>query len=56
MKGFEAKSQGQWRLWIDCVHVPEKMPEIKILAYGTSGVSLAHRVQNFKNEPFLVGF
>ncbi|KAM3841839.1 oxygen-regulated protein 1 [Vipera latastei] len=54
MKGFEAKSQGQWRLWIDCVHVPEKMPEIKILAYGTNGVSLAQRVQNFKNEPFLL--
>ncbi|KAG8133601.1 hypothetical protein E2320_011394, partial [Naja naja] len=54
MKGFEAKSQGQWRLWLDYVHVPEKIPEIKILAYGTNGVSLAQRVQHFKNEPFLL--
>lgn len=56
MKGFETKSQGQWRLWIDFVHVPEKMSEIKILVYGTNGVSFAQRVQHFKNEPFLVGF
>ncbi|XP_026526062.1 lipoxygenase homology domain-containing protein 1 [Notechis scutatus] len=54
MKGFEAKSQGQWRLWLDYVHVSEKIPEIKILAYGTNGVSLAQRVQHFKNEPFLL--
>ncbi|XP_063155355.1 oxygen-regulated protein 1 [Candoia aspera] len=54
VKDFDAKSQGQWRIWMDCVHVPEKMPEINIFAYGTSGVSLAQRVQNFKNEPFLL--
>ncbi|XP_077208521.1 oxygen-regulated protein 1 [Paroedura picta] len=54
VKDFDARSQGQWRMWMDCTHMPQKMPDIKVLVYGRNGISLAQRVQNFKNEPFLL--
>ncbi|KAJ7338826.1 hypothetical protein JRQ81_012728, partial [Phrynocephalus forsythii] len=54
VKGFNAKSQGQWRVWLDCAHIPEKMPEVNMVVYGTNGKSLPQRVQDFKNEPFLL--
>lgn len=55
VKDFDARSQGQWKMWMDCTHIPQKIPDIKVLVYGTNGISLAQRVHNLKNEPFLVG-
>ncbi|XP_062987373.1 oxygen-regulated protein 1 [Elgaria multicarinata webbii] len=54
VKVFDSRSQGQWKMWLACTHVPEEMPDIKVLVYGTNGTSLAQRVQDFKNEPFLL--
>nr|XP_020651634.1 lipoxygenase homology domain-containing protein 1-like isoform X1 [Pogona vitticeps]XP_020651635.1 lipoxygenase homology domain-containing protein 1-like isoform X1 [Pogona vitticeps]XP_020651636.1 lipoxygenase homology domain-containing protein 1-like isoform X1 [Pogona vitticeps] len=54
VKDFDAKSQGQWRVWLDCAHIPEKMPYVNAVIYGTNGKSLPQRVQNFKDEPFLL--
>nr|XP_056710895.1 oxygen-regulated protein 1 [Euleptes europaea] len=54
VKDFDARSQGQWRMWMDCTQIPQKMPDIKVLVYGTNGISLAQRVHNLKNEPFLL--
>lgn len=54
VKEFDVKSQGQWRMWVDCAHIPEKMPDIEVLVHGNNGTSIAQRVQNLKNEPFLV--
>ncbi|KAJ6662119.1 hypothetical protein lerEdw1_012584 [Lerista edwardsae] len=53
VKEFDVKSQGQWRMWVDCAHIPEKMPDIEVLVHGNNGTSIAQRVQNLKNEPFL---
>lgn len=56
VKDFDAKSQGQWRVWLDCAHMSEAMPDIDMVVYGTNGKSLPQRVQYFKNEQFLVSF
>uniref|UniRef100_A0ACB8FDY3 Uncharacterized protein n=1 Tax=Sphaerodactylus townsendi TaxID=933632 RepID=A0ACB8FDY3_9SAUR len=54
VKDFDVRSRGQWRMWMDCTNIPQKMPDIKVLIYGTNGISLPQRVHNFKNEPFLL--
>ncbi|KAF7246133.1 Lipoxygenase-likey domain-containing protein 1, partial [Varanus komodoensis] len=54
IKDFDARSQGRWKMWVACTHVPEKMSDIKVVLYGTSGISVAQTVQNLKNEPFLL--
>ncbi|XP_066480514.1 oxygen-regulated protein 1 [Tiliqua scincoides] len=54
VKDFDVRSQGQWIMWVDCAHIPEIMPDIEVLVHGTSGKSIAQRVQNLKNDPFLL--
>ncbi|XP_028592785.2 oxygen-regulated protein 1 [Podarcis muralis] len=54
VKMFDVRSQGQWKMWMDCAHVPEKIPVVKVLVYGTNGVSLPQNVQSMKNDPFLL--
>lgn len=55
VKGFDVRRQRQWTMRVDCAHVPAKMPDIKVLVYGTNRRALAQNVQNLKNEPVWVG-
>ncbi|XP_062836432.1 oxygen-regulated protein 1 isoform X2 [Anolis carolinensis] len=54
VKDFAARSQGRWRMWMNCANVPEKMPDVEVLVFGTRGKSLPKRVNSFKNESFLL--
>ncbi|KAH0617711.1 hypothetical protein JD844_016210 [Phrynosoma platyrhinos] len=41
-------------MWVDCAHVPEKMPDVEVIVFGTRGKTLPKRVHSFKNESFLL--
>lgn len=55
-KQIGTKSRGQWQMWVHCVQVPEDMPDIQVVVFGTEGKSPAQKVQNLNDNPFLVGF
>ncbi|XP_043395558.1 oxygen-regulated protein 1 [Chelonia mydas] len=54
VKYFDTKSRGRWQMWVYCTHIPEKVPDIQVVAFGTKGKSAAQKVQNLKNDPFLL--
>ncbi|KAG6940540.1 hypothetical protein G0U57_015943, partial [Chelydra serpentina] len=41
-------------MWVYCTHIPEKVPDIQVVVFGTKGKSAAQKVQNLKNNPFLL--
>ncbi|NWX89664.1 LOXH1 protein, partial [Nothoprocta pentlandii] len=53
-KEFDMNSQGRWQMWVDCVHVPEDVPDIQVIIFGEKGKSSAQKVQNLNNNPFLL--
>ncbi|XP_040541347.1 lipoxygenase homology domain-containing protein 1 [Gallus gallus] len=53
-KQIGTKSRGQWQMWVHCVQVPEDMPDIQVVVFGTEGKSPAQKVQNLNDNPFLL--
>ncbi|XP_062424526.1 lipoxygenase homology domain-containing protein 1-like [Rhea pennata] len=53
-KKFDADSRGRWQMWVDCIHVPEDVPDIQVVIFGKKGKSSAQKVQNLNNNPFLL--
>ncbi|NXG91299.1 LOXH1 protein, partial [Stercorarius parasiticus] len=53
-KNFDTKSRGRWRMWVHCMQVPEDVPDIQVVVFGRKGKSPAQKVQNLKNNPFLL--
>ncbi|XP_074841891.1 oxygen-regulated protein 1 [Carettochelys insculpta] len=54
VKYFSTKSKGQWQMWMYCTHVPEEVPDIQVILFGTKGKSASQKVQNLNNNPFLL--
>ncbi|XP_044862525.1 lipoxygenase homology domain-containing protein 1-like isoform X2 [Mauremys mutica] len=54
VKYFDTKSRGRWQMWVYCTHIPEKVPDIQVVVFGTKGKSAAQKVQNLKNDSFLL--
>ncbi|XP_075776815.1 oxygen-regulated protein 1 isoform X2 [Pelodiscus sinensis] len=54
VKYFDTKSRGRWQMWVYCTHVPEKVLNIQVVVFGTKGKSASQKVQNLKNNPFLL--
>ncbi|XP_025953665.2 oxygen-regulated protein 1 [Dromaius novaehollandiae] len=53
-KKFDTNSRGRWQTWVDCMHVPEDIPDIQVVIFGKKGKSSAQKVQNLNNKPFLL--
>ncbi|XP_010220726.1 PREDICTED: oxygen-regulated protein 1 [Tinamus guttatus] len=53
-KEFDMNSQGRWQMWVDCIYVPEDVPDIQVVIFGKKGKSSAQKVQNLNNNPFLL--
>ena len=55
-KNFDTKSRGRWQTWVHCTQVPEGVPDIQVVVFGSKGKSPAQKVQNLYDNPFLVSF
>ncbi|KAM6410328.1 oxygen-regulated protein 1 [Pluvialis apricaria] len=53
-KNFDTKSRGRWQMWVHCMQVPEDVPDIQVVVFGSKGKSPAQKVQNLNDNPFLL--
>lgn len=56
VKDFDTRSRGRWQMCMNCTNILGKVPDIQLIVFGTKRKSSLQKVQNLKNEPFLVGF
>ncbi|NXU53866.1 LOXH1 protein, partial [Turnix velox] len=54
MKDFDNKSRGRWQMRVHCMQVPDDVPDIQVVVFGRKGKSLAQKVQNLTDNPFLL--
>ncbi|XP_054250623.1 oxygen-regulated protein 1 [Indicator indicator] len=53
-KTTDARSRGRWQTWIHCTQVPDDVPDIEVVVFGSKGKSPAQKVQNLNDYPFLL--
>ncbi|XP_028941560.1 lipoxygenase homology domain-containing protein 1, partial [Antrostomus carolinensis] len=53
-KNVDIKSRGLWQMWVHCMQVPEDVPDIQVVVFGSKGKSPAQKVQNLNDNPFLL--
>ncbi|NXX88039.1 LOXH1 protein, partial [Centropus bengalensis] len=53
-KKFDTKCRGCWHAWVHCTQVPEDVPDIEVVVFGSKGKSPAQKVVNMNDNPFLL--
>ncbi|XP_059580075.1 oxygen-regulated protein 1 [Alligator mississippiensis] len=54
VKDFDTRSRGRWQMCMNCTNILGKVPDIQLIVFGTKRKSSLQKVQNLKNEPFLL--
>ncbi|XP_074134524.1 lipoxygenase homology domain-containing protein 1-like isoform X1 [Sminthopsis crassicaudata] len=54
IKDSPVTSKGQWQMWLSASPLPENIPDIQLIVFGMRGKSPVQKIENLKNDPFLL--